>query len=171
MCGLALAAGCSKTAHTGIPAASGSTSVRPTASSTGDAVAYARCMRQHGVNVPDPVAGSDDWGPEPANGTNAPGWSTAWEACKQLLPAGMVRGDGGDRPSAQDLEKLRAYAVCMREHDIGMTDPDETGNLQIVGRLERATRAQLENDPGYKAATEACKDKLPKGPSWGDGSK
>jgi hypothetical protein len=33
--------------------------------------------------------------------------------------------------------------------------------MQIGGRLADLNKAQVENDPGYQAAYEACKDKLP----------
>jgi hypothetical protein len=57
--------------------------------------------------------------------------------------------------------------VCMRAHDIDISDPDTTGprpgNMVIRGRLEYLSRAQVEADPGYKVAMNACKDKLPDG--------
>ena len=64
-------------------------------------------------------------------------------------------------PTAQQLEQLRTYAMCMRAHGIDMSDPTPTGDMHILGRLAHATQAQLNNDPGYKAAKAACKDKLP----------
>jgi hypothetical protein len=81
-------------------------------------------------------------------------------ACQPLLP-------GGGAPAAgdpQQLEGLRLYAVCMREHGVEMTDPDpDTGNSQFTGRLANASRDQILNDPTYKTADAACKDKLTSG--------
>jgi hypothetical protein len=43
-----------------------------------------------------------------------------------------------------------------------MSDPDPTtGGMTIAGRLEHVIRAQLLDDPGFKAAETACRDKLP----------
>jgi signal transduction histidine kinase len=61
----------------------------------------------------------------------------------------------------QELEQLQTFAVCMRAHGIDMSDPDTSGGIHISGPLANADRAQLDADPGYKAAYEACKNKLP----------
>ena len=173
ICGLALAA-CSRAPGPAIPAASGgatssNTGVPATTGSTSapigsaawhaDAVAYARCMRQHSVNVPDPAPGQTSWNLKPATAVGSPLWGAAWQACQHLLPAG--NRPGGDQPNPQQLEQLRTYAVCMRARGIDMSDPQPNGDLVIHGRLAHVTRAQLENDPGFKAAQAACKDKLP----------
>jgi len=72
-------------------------------------------------------------------------------------------------PSAQQLEQLRTYAVCIRAHGIDMSDPTPTGDMTVGGRLAHSTRAQVNNDPGFKAAYQACKNKLPGG--WFSGGK
>jgi phage tail protein X len=59
------------------------------------------------------------------------------------------------------MEKLRSFAVCMRAHDIEMTDPLPDGTMKIKGRLANVTRATLNADPGFQAAMAACQDKLP----------
>jgi hypothetical protein len=115
------------------------------------ALAYARCMRQHGINMPDPNP-DIDWGQE----GQAPGWDAAWQACQQLLPPSDL--PQSSPPSAQELGQLRAFAVCMRAHDIDMSDPDpQTGNM-TTGSV---TRDQERNDPAFKAAEATCRDKLP----------
>jgi hypothetical protein len=119
---------------------------------------FAQCMREHGQNVPDPDGDSYSVTP-PSGGPNA-AWDAAMDACRQYLPG----GGAPQPPNAAELEAQRQYAKCMRDHDIDMSDPDpNTGRSQIGGRLANATRDQLRADPGYKAAAEACKDKLPKG--------
>jgi hypothetical protein len=129
------------------------------ASSSGDnqqaAVAFARCMRQHGINMPDPNP-DIDWGQE----GQAPGWDAAWQACRQLLPPDPAAQD--TRPSAQELGQLRAFAVCVRAHGIDLSDPDPTtGNMTMGGRPGGVPREQLQSAPAYKAAEAACRDKLP----------
>jgi hypothetical protein len=50
----------------------------------------------------------------------------------------------------------------MRAHGIDLSDPDPTtGNMNMGGRLGGVPKAQLKDDPGYKAAEAACRDKLP----------
>src|SRR5512133_376329 len=52
-------------------------------SANGDALAFARCIRRHGVNMPDPNP-EIQWGQL----DHAPGWDAAFRACRQLLPPG-----------------------------------------------------------------------------------
>jgi hypothetical protein len=165
ICGLALAAACSGASGPNIPTASGSASGSASASAGSGEVAFANCVRQHGVNIPDP---SPDIPWPPSQVTNSQAWVAAAEACSHLLPPSAA-GIAPQPPSAQQLEALRTFAVCMRAHGIDMGDPDPTGDMQIGGRLENATKTQLNNDPGYKAAYQACKDKLPGG--WISGGK
>jgi predicted small lipoprotein YifL len=121
---------------------------------------FAACMRQHGQNVPDPDPNSDAYSVQPPSGPPNPAWQTALRACQRYLPDGGVP----QPPTSAELEALRPYAQCMRDHGIDTTDPDpNTGKSKIGGRLAHATREQINNDPRFKAAQEACKDKLPKG--------
>jgi hypothetical protein len=158
--GLALAlTACRGSSDPGLPSASGNPTTTSRGTSTVDLTAFGNCLRQHGVNVAMPNPGVDlqAWARQQAE-QNAD-WDAASRACQNLMPPAA---DGQQDPlSAQELEQLRAYAVCMRANDIEVTDPDQTGNIQIGGRLERVTRAQLDNDPGFTAATAACQDKLP----------
>jgi hypothetical protein len=137
---------------------SGKPTATTTASGSNDrqmAVAFARCMRQHGVNMPDPNP-DIDWSQE----GRAPRWDAAWQACRQLLPPAPTPQNS--RPSPQELGQLRAFAVCMRAHGIDLSDPDPTtGNMNMGGRLGGVLKDQLKDDPGYKAAEAACRDKLP----------
>lgn len=124
-------------------------------------------MREHGQNMPDPDPNSDNVALTPPPGSGSAGWRTALQACQHFLP-------NNGQPAVsnpQELEALRRYAVCMREHGIEMTDPDPgTGRSQIQGRLATATRDQIVNDPTYKVADTACKDKLASaGPAKGGG--
>jgi hypothetical protein len=81
-------------------------------------------------------------------------------ACQSQLPASDPNSHATAPPAtAQELEQLRTYAVCMRAHGIDMADPTPDGNMILGGRLAHATQAQVSNDPGYKAAFAACKDK------------
>ena len=66
--------------------------------------------------------------------------------------------------SAEDKEKFRKAAIehsrCMREHGIDMPDPqfDEDGGAQI--RIGRGSGIDI-NDPKFRKAQEACRDKMP----------
>ena len=160
ICGLALAAGCSKTADPAVPTANGSGSASPGAASGGYG-AFFGCLRQHGISVPDSAPSSPgavgEWMRQQKE-QNPAEYRAAARACQNQMPP---TGPGTTLPTAQELEQDRAFAVCMRAHGIQVSDPDRTGDMQTGGRLAHATRAQELNDPGYKAANQACKAKLP----------
>ncbi|MBE1500608.1 outer membrane murein-binding lipoprotein Lpp [Amycolatopsis lexingtonensis] len=87
---------------------------------------FAKCMREHGVDMPDPKPAGDGGGMaitlggEGADGTKI---EAAQKECRHLMP------NGGEMkpPSAEELDKMRKDAKCMREHGIDMPDPDPSG--------------------------------------------
>jgi hypothetical protein len=166
ICALALAAGCGNTSGPSVPAASGGASAGPGAASGGYS-AFFGCLRQHGVSVPDPAPsgpGAVDAWVNQQSAQNVFEHAYQNQACQSQLPHSdpYWHPAGQQQPNPQQLEPLRAFAVCMRAHGIQMSDPDPaTGDMPIGGRLAHVTRAQLNNDPGYKAAFAACKSKLP----------
>jgi hypothetical protein len=119
---------------------------------------FARCMREHGVDLPDPGQGGGGL-LSPSAGQrldpNSPTVKAAREACKAFDP-----NVGGAAPPPIDptqLAQMRDYAKCMREHGVDMPDPDPGAN---GGGNVLNTNP---NDPVFKAAGEACKDKVPNG--------
>jgi hypothetical protein len=125
-------------------------------SAVGSYQQFAACMREHGQDVPDADANSGNVAITPPAAANRSAWDAAMSACRQFLPGG---GDAA-AVSPQELEGLRAYAVCMREHGVELTDPDPgTGKSQFGGRFANVGKDQILNDPTYKAAETACKDK------------
>jgi hypothetical protein len=161
LCVLVLTGACSKPTRTDVPTANSSRRATSAPSSTGDALAFARCLREHGVPMPDPDP-TIQWG----NLNQLPQWDTAYPACRNLQPPS---NGGNNPPSAQELEQLRVYAACMREHAVEMADPDQNGNLVTGGRFANMDRTQVDNDPAYKAAVTACQDKLPDNLKQGPG--
>lgn len=109
---------------------------------------FAKCMRDHGVDMPDPKPGEGGGmaitlGGDPADQGKM---ESAQKACKQFLPNG-----GEPKPlDPAELDKMRQQAKCMREHGIDMPDPDPTG--------KGATRiGGPGDDPAkFEAAAKAC---------------
>jgi hypothetical protein len=138
------------------------------ASAAGSYQHFAACMREHGQDVPDADVNSGTVAITPPAAANRSAWDAAMSACRQFLPGG---GDAA-AVSPQELEGLRAYAVCMREHGVELTDPDpNTGKSQFAGRFANVGKDQILNDPTYKAADAACQDKLASGDSPKGGGK
>jgi hypothetical protein len=115
-------------------------------------LAYARCMRDHGISdFPDPEPGGGiaiQGEPGSDLDPNNPRFQEADEACRSLLPA----------PPAEEEAQARAqglrYARCMREHGFpDFPDPNAEGGIDI----DLGEHPELDpNNPRYQAANEAC---------------
>ncbi|MBX6750644.1 MAG: hypothetical protein IRY85_13405 [Micromonosporaceae bacterium] len=126
----------------------------PTAAGDRDAALrdFAQCMRDNGVDLPDPEPGS---GMLEAYGGllrgEDPVVREAFAACRSRLP------NGGEPPKLdpERLENYRAFAGCMRDNGVSLPDPAPDGSLQLslMGGLNPS-------DPVFQAAVEACQDHL-----------
>lgn len=135
--------------------AGGSVTATPTPSATGDRDEqlrqFAACMREHGVDMPDPQPGAAGM----AAGLNPsdPQVQSAFTACQATLP-------GGGQPPKLDpaqLEQYRAFAACMRDNGVDLPDPAADGTLQFnAGSLAQFNT----NDPAFSKALTACRDTL-----------
>lgn len=81
--------------------------------------AYAKCMREHGIDMADPEASGGGVGISVSGADDKAKVDKANAACKKLMP------NGGEPPkmTAEDLDKARAVAKCMREHGVDVKDP------------------------------------------------
>jgi hypothetical protein len=133
----------------------------PSASPSGDrgdaGLAYARCMREHGIaDFPDPQPGGIPIGRGGDLDPTNPQFKAADDACKSLLPV----------PSAEEQQKefadVLAYAKCMREHGIAdFPDPKPGEGFDISA--EPGSDLDPHN-PQFQAANNACGG----GPGKGD---
>ncbi|MDP9862821.1 MULTISPECIES: hypothetical protein [Streptosporangium] len=152
---LALAlAGCgAETGGGGVVGANGgtarSTASDPSSAPTGKreaALKFAQCMREHGVDMPDPEPG----GPiaiQERKGEERK-VQKAQEACKQFMQAAV--GEKGQGIDAKERDMLVKLAQCMRQHGIDMLDPGADGRIEI--NVPAGTPEQKVKD-----AHEACK--------------
>ncbi|UOZ08088.1 hypothetical protein [Amycolatopsis sp. WQ 127309] len=109
---------------------------------------FAKCMREHGVDMPDPKPAGDG-GMAVALGGDAKDagkFEAAQSACKSLMP------NGGEMkpPSPEQLDKMRKDAKCMRDHGIDMPDPDPAGKgtTRLGGPGDDPSK--------FEAAAKAC---------------
>src|SRR4051794_5004128 len=111
-------------------------------------LAFARCMRQHGVDMPDPTFTDNGNGgggfaikqTAPGGGGARPSdaaFEAAQKACQPILDKAE---QDMPRPSPEEEAKMRdqalKFAKCMREHGIDMPDPtfDSSGRTKIEMR-------------------------------------
>lgn len=130
-------------------------SAAPTSASTQDQLlAFAECMRDEGVDVPDPGPdGGLEALAELPPGVSQAEFEVAFDVCGKHLPG---RGDdGGDGEYA---EQLQALAQCLREHGIDVPDPDPNnpGGMLAESGIDRTSQE-------FQDALQACQDSLPEG--------
>ncbi|MEV0569412.1 hypothetical protein [Dactylosporangium sp. NPDC050588] len=139
-----LLAACSSTTGPSVATAGGgaAASASPSISQAEANRQFAQCMREHGVEVPDPGPdGRLEFGPD----VNRDKVAEAMPACQRLLPNGGTLSN----LTPEQLEQARQFARCMREHGIDMPDPDPaTGVGDMV---------KLVGKPGFQEAANACK--------------
>ncbi|MFU8851554.1 hypothetical protein ACNAW0_11310 [Micromonospora sp. SL1-18] len=107
---------------------------------------FVKCMRENGVDVPDPEPGQRGMNVR-IGGADREKMQPAMEKCRSLLP------NGGERPALteEQVEKMRELARCMRENGVpDFPDPGADGSLQINGKFKP-------DDPKIKAAMEKCR--------------
>jgi hypothetical protein len=128
---------------------------------------FAQCMRDNGIDMPDPDpnTGRPQFGGA-ANG-NREAFQKAMQACRTLLP------NGGTRPQLDQaqIEQLRVFAQCMRDNGVDMPDPDPNGGGFGLGLGGGGQNPQLDrNNPTFQKAFEACQSKLPQFRGGGPGA-
>lgn len=107
---------------------------------------YAQCLRQHGVDAPDPDQGKS----VQITGQNQAQEKAAAQACQQYA----VGGDNSAKRGAS-ITQERTFALCMRQHGVtDFPDPDPTNGLLVPKTVL--------NEPAYQAADRACGSALGK---------
>ena len=140
----------------------------PTPDAYQQARKFTQCMRDHGVNVPDPqtvsgggvavkvTPGARDTLLNP----DSQQFKDAQNACKQYLPNG---GNLSPEQQAQQQQNALKFAQCMRAHGVDVPDPKPgTGGFVIQGNASGNGNGPNINpdDPKFQAAQKACQGLL-----------
>jgi hypothetical protein len=116
-------------------------------------LAYAQCMRSHGVaDFPDPNP-SGGFGGRTRGVQSNPHYGTAHSACSHLLPGG-----GNGNKAQQDISQFLRHAQCMRSHGVPKS-PDPQPGVNPRTALEQAGIDM--NSPQFQAASRTCDRLLP----------
>jgi hypothetical protein len=132
------------------------------------ALEFAQCMRENGVDMPDPdpngqiLIGGD-------TNTDPAVQAAAEEACRSMLDGMTSAGGGPSDFPARDT--LLAFAKCMRGEGIDFPDPDFSGgNGQVVIGAPGGPSFDP-TDPAFQAASQKCEQEagmqVPGGASHG----
>lgn len=131
-------------------------------------LAFAQCMRERGVDMPDPTVDEDGnlgfrgEGHEEAGREDR---AEARDACSEEVEGFTQLFDHDDSTESQD--QLLAYAACMRENGIDMPDPDFSGGPGegFQGFHESVDR----DDPDVRKADGICREEVFQGQGPGGG--
>ncbi|TDC95323.1 hypothetical protein [Actinomadura sp. 7K507] len=125
---------------------------------------FAQCMRDNGVDMPDP---SEDGkvtmaqSARPGEARGGPGGNdrvaAAQEKCRHLMP----NGGKPKKMKPEDVAKMRAFSKCMRDNGISrFPDPDSDGRMLL--KAGPGTGIDPESSE-FKAAQKACAKLRPEG--------
>jgi hypothetical protein len=117
------------------------------------ALDFAKCMREHGVDMEDP-------GPEggvllkagPGSKNSPSTVQRAEEACRKYMEK-VKPPELSPEQEREFKERALAFARCMREQGIDMPDPVFSGD----GRVQQEFRGRINpEDPRFQEAQEEC---------------
>lgn len=119
-------------------------------------LAYAQCMRAHGISdFPDPQGGGitlpNNAGSNGDLDPNNPRFQAADQACRSLAP----QGHAAPTPNPQNQAELLQFAQCMRSHGIADFPEPTNGSLHLNGSGDLSP-----SNPQLQAAEKACKSIL-----------
>jgi hypothetical protein len=142
---------------------------------------FAQCMRDHGIDMPDPQISEDGNGgilvqrQEGRAGIDPESeeFRAAAEECEPILEDGMGAIELDPEQQAEMQERLLEFAECMRDHGIDMPDPvfGEDGRVEIQANAPDSGGDPLEDDD-FQAAQEECNEDggvFGRGPGAGGG--
>jgi hypothetical protein len=121
-------------------------------------VAYANCMRAHGVpNYPDPKISVH--GNEVSVAVAAkpgPHFNSAQQACRKLLPAGGPGSSGSAPLSSSEQAQVLKFAACIRAHGVpNLPDPTFSGGgVHLPESVDTHSAV-------FKSAEQACQSLIP----------
>ena len=122
-------------------------------------LAFARCMRENGVNIPDPGAGGGPQRIRLGKGISPQVVERATTTCRDKTGGGPPELSEEDRAEFRDA--ALKFARCMRSNGVDVPDPQVGGGGGVI--LRKAPRAGGVNpgSPSFQRAEKACRDHLP----------
>ncbi|MEU9303043.1 hypothetical protein [Streptomyces sp. NPDC048269] len=108
-----------------------------------NAVKMRQCLREHGIDAPDPKPGQDPRGMTVGGGVDPEKMQEAMKAC------GMGGPGSGKEPTQEEKDKELKWIRCMRENGVQLKDPEYRGGM----------RTGIEVPPGQEKAFEDARKK------------
>lgn len=121
-------------------------------------LSFSACMREHGIDLPDPTFGAASFF---ASGAMSDidmmslEFLSAFGACQEFLAAAVPAVDPEEQ--AERNERAVAFAECMREKGIDWPDPDPVAGMTFDSmRGEDGGLLFDPFDPDFQEASRAC---------------
>lgn len=158
-----LVGGCSSGSEKGEGVASlggGEAATGPASSAEEQLLSYVKCLREQGLDVPDPEVDGDGklvvkpGGSASADPAQRQAFSAKYEAAQKVCgppPPGMLGTSTGQDASGLH-DALLTFAKCMRSKGVDVPDPDPSGTGNAPSMLSGLDM----NDPKVKAARDQC---------------
>lgn len=139
-------------------------------------LAFTQCMRDHGVEMPDPETGGDGERSKVVLGSDMgtpEEIEAAQKACEHIMTDAFGEPQEMDpEEEAEMRDQMLDFAACMRDHGIDMPDPefDDGGGVRMrVGEPGEANGIDPESEE-FQAADETCRDEVGMDDEGGFGS-
>jgi hypothetical protein len=160
---LGLSAGCgagSGDDDSALPDAAGASSASPTVDDEADLdpedamLKFAECMREHGVDMPDPTPGGGVR--MNGDGLSEDQMEAAQSACQKWMDMAEPE-DGGHELSEEEKQSFLDMAACMRERGYDYPDPTFDGG-RVTQKMEKPKGEDVPgpDDPAFKNDMEEC---------------
>jgi hypothetical protein len=133
---------------------------------------YSECMRDHGIDMPDPQfeeggggfivnggPGSEDEG-GPSFDPESEEFQAADEECSPILDDAVSQIEIDPEQEAEMREQMLAFAECMREHGIDMPDPTFDDNGRVTARVGSEDGSVPMDQDAMQEAAQACQEEV-----------
>jgi hypothetical protein len=124
---------------------------------------YAQCMRDHGVDMPDPTFDDGNVaiggkGPDSRGGADQDAFMAADEACRSILEDAMPEISLSPEEQAEMQDQMLAMAECMRGKGHDMPDPQVSDKGTVEVHVGDGGSAPDLDDPTFQDDMQACAD-------------
>jgi hypothetical protein len=121
---------------------------------------FAKCMREHGIDMPDPTFDENGGAQFSAGASGSPAdqakLDEAQKACQSYLDKVKSNAPPIDPAKVEEeKQKQLAFAQCMRDHGIDFPDPQVSSNGAGI-EVQQGGPGVDPNSPGFKEAFDAC---------------
>jgi len=145
-----------------------STTVAQTEADTQQAMLdFAQCMREHGIDMPDPTFDASGNGKVsigfagPAGEMDQSKMDAAQTACQSFLDKVRANMPPPDPAKQEEMkQQALAFAQCMRDHGIDMPDPVVNTDSKGGVTVQQGGAGIDPSSPGFQEASETCQKQV-----------